>query len=434
MKQLVLIALFIGASFYTKAQETPAAGPKDLLTVGGGAGFVTFFGDLSKESNLTPLTNIRAGYYVNLERRFGSVLGISLEGLFGKASFNGTGNTVLGRNFESPITSFSLNFTGHFDNDFMIRKKSPFSPYISVGIGYTIFDPYGDLKDGSNNTYYYWSNGQIRDLDEGDIMAATADTLIRDYDYETKLTDSTTNYDRNTISIPITFGLKWKFSERIQGRLFASYAITQTDFIDNYESNGDNDKYLFTGFSVHFVIRQKDQREKELYKDVDMTALDAMDGDGDGVIDTEDNCQNTPTGVKIDSKGCPVDTDGDGIADYLDKEENTAKNAQVDEHGRTITDELLARREAERDSIAVVHTKVFAEDPSLKTLQKIDTDISKHDHSGDKIPDKYKEADIDNNGIISSGEITSAIDGFFEGTNSFNVATLHDLIDFFFEQ
>ncbi len=43
------------------------------------------------------------------------------------------------------------------------------------------------------------------------------------------------------------------------------------------------------------------------------------DTDGDGVTDKNDKCPNTPRGVKVDSKGCPVDTDGDGIADYLDK-------------------------------------------------------------------------------------------------------------------
>ncbi len=44
----------------------------------------------------------------------------------------------------------------------------------------------------------------------------------------------------------------------------------------------------------------------------------AKDADMDGVSDNKDKCPNTPTGVAVDAKGCPVDTDGDGIADYLD--------------------------------------------------------------------------------------------------------------------
>ncbi len=48
------------------------------------------------------------------------------------------------------------------------------------------------------------------------------------------------------------------------------------------------------------------------------------DTDNDGVEDAKDKCPNTPAGVKVDAKGCPVDTDGDGIADYLDKCPNEA--------------------------------------------------------------------------------------------------------------
>ena len=42
------------------------------------------------------------------------------------------------------------------------------------------------------------------------------------------------------------------------------------------------------------------------------------DSDMDGVSDNKDKCPDTPTGVAVDAKGCPVDTDGDGVADYLD--------------------------------------------------------------------------------------------------------------------
>lgn len=42
------------------------------------------------------------------------------------------------------------------------------------------------------------------------------------------------------------------------------------------------------------------------------------DSDGDGVSDAKDKCPNTPPGVKVDEKGCPVDTDGDGVPDYKD--------------------------------------------------------------------------------------------------------------------
>jgi OmpA-OmpF porin, OOP family len=42
------------------------------------------------------------------------------------------------------------------------------------------------------------------------------------------------------------------------------------------------------------------------------------DSDMDGVSDNKDKCPNTPAGVAVDAKGCPIDTDGDGVADYMD--------------------------------------------------------------------------------------------------------------------
>jgi OOP family OmpA-OmpF porin len=43
-----------------------------------------------------------------------------------------------------------------------------------------------------------------------------------------------------------------------------------------------------------------------------------LDSDMDGVSDNWDKCPNTPTGVAVDEKGCPIDSDGDGVADYID--------------------------------------------------------------------------------------------------------------------
>ena len=44
-----------------------------------------------------------------------------------------------------------------------------------------------------------------------------------------------------------------------------------------------------------------------------------LDSDGDGVFDGLDKCPDTPAGVKVNAEGCPLDTDGDGIPDYQDK-------------------------------------------------------------------------------------------------------------------
>ena len=57
------------------------------------------------------------------------------------------------------------------------------------------------------------------------------------------------------------------------------------------------------------------------------------DSDGDGVPDHRDNCPDTPKGVQVDDKGCPLDSDGDGVPDYKDKCPDTPKGVKVDENG-----------------------------------------------------------------------------------------------------
>ena len=55
--------------------------------------------------------------------------------------------------------------------------------------------------------------------------------------------------------------------------------------------------------------------------------------DGDGVIDCNDRCPNTPKGCKVDASGCPVDSDGDGVCDGIDKCPDTPKGCKVDATG-----------------------------------------------------------------------------------------------------
>ena len=61
-----------------------------------------------------------------------------------------------------------------------------------------------------------------------------------------------------------------------------------------------------------------------------------MDSDGDGVIDSQDLCPNTPEGESVDSDGCSSsqkDSDGDGVTDNLDACPNTSAGATVDSSG-----------------------------------------------------------------------------------------------------
>lgn len=99
----------------------------------------------------------------------------------------------------------------------------------------------------------------------------------------------------------------------------------------------------------------------------------APDTDGDGVVDTHDECPNTPAGAVVDSKGCTLDSDGDGVADYKDQCPNSALGAKVNELGcvealvlegvnfYTASAELTASAKAILLPIAMVHHKHHAD-------------------------------------------------------------------------
>ena len=63
-----------------------------------------------------------------------------------------------------------------------------------------------------------------------------------------------------------------------------------------------------------------------------------IDTDGDGVQDSDDDCDATPTGATVDENGCEVDTDGDGVADSIDNCQETTPGVNVDDNGCEIID------------------------------------------------------------------------------------------------
>lgn len=76
------------------------------------------------------------------------------------------------------------------------------------------------------------------------------------------------------------------------------------------------------------------------------------DSDGDGVLDSQDKCPDTPKGVAVDENGCAIavapvvssavviDSDGDGVVDTLDKCPDTPKGSAVDMDGCPLTQNL----------------------------------------------------------------------------------------------
>ena len=58
-----------------------------------------------------------------------------------------------------------------------------------------------------------------------------------------------------------------------------------------------------------------------------------MDSDGDGVVDSQDRCPNSPAGAKVNAQGCELDSDGDGVVDSQDRCPNSPAGAKVNAQG-----------------------------------------------------------------------------------------------------
>lgn len=415
--------------------ESEGNGLKYIPSIGAHFGTLSYMGNLQGSEGSSVFTYWRPAYGFYLEKKFGSFIGVTANGTFGKVSKSQLDDDVF-HNFETSITNIDLNLLFDFDNGKIVNENSVFSPFISIGFGYLMFDPKGDLFDANGNFYHHWSDGTLRDVAENIPGSDTASMLLtRDYKYESTLKDSTNNYSKTAFTIPLRFGLKFKLSPHLYARATASYILTTTDYLDNL-GGGGSDKMFQTSFGLQYNFAGA-SATNDKYKDFDFSSLDREDSDGDGVNDLADRCPGTKSGVTVDKDGCPLDADKDGVPDYMDKEPNTPAGALVDENGVTLTDEMIATKHAMKDSVITEYKTFKAEDLSDEEMKEIQALYEQN--KGGKIgqstmPAKFVPLDLDKDKYLSAKEITNAIDQFFEGENDLTAKDLNELIDFYFEQ
>ncbi len=433
IKKIIIASVLLFAIIFNCSSQDEEA-PKRLPSISIGTGILSFNGDVGKGLDISSLTRIRSGFTFGVEQRIGKALGVSLEGLMGKVA-NSDHNVNSNLNFESPITQGNLSVIFHLDNDFIFKSTSILAPYIFSGISFLKFDPHSDLKDKNGISYNYWADGTIRNLPETTPPPLNTTIIQRDYTYETQLKDPATNYPRTALAIPVGIGFKLNATQHLAVNLVSTYYLTNTDWIDNYKSGG-NDSYLFAQVALEYKIFKK----KKVAPDaagIDFKTIDKNDEDGDGVPDINDDCPGTVKGTKVDSRGCPIDTDGDGVPDFRDKEINSAKGAVVDEFGITQTEQIIAEKIARAKEIASGRADLFSQNPNLSTLKEIEgkeKEERKTNAPQPTIPPSLKMADTNNDGFISTLEITEAIDSFFEGNDNYTISKINRLIDYFFEQ
>lgn len=437
------------------AQDNESVENPKLPSVGASAGILSFFGDIGSDKKLTPYSNFRMGYSIYAEKKFFNTIGISAQYMMGKLAKNER-SPVRNFNFESKISGGTIGAIFHFDNDFILKSGIGFAPFLSGHVGFFSFKTFSDLKDKNGNTYFYWADGTIRNLAENDPLASSAKQLYRDYTYETdlqKLKLDSISYPNTTIAFAPGIGFNLKLSKQAFVTFASNYYFTQTDWIDDFSSEGKgtrkggkgNDGFLYTyfGVSYQFGMSEAKQPKQPSGPAVDFASIDNADSDGDGVKDIKDECPQTPKEAKVDSKGCPIDTDEDGVPDYLDKEPNTKKGVIVDANGVELKENAFSIDSVVASSITPVQSvKTIESEGGDKTKNTGNTTPPNNTSPGNTppasgasgMPPEFKMFDKDGDGMISSTEISAAIDTFFEGEANISVDTIFKLIDYFFEQ
>lgn len=318
-----------------------------------GAGMMSFIGDLYDQHYQAPWT-ARTGFDLNVSHRLTRYLQINFNVLFGKlGAYENTVNRH--ENFQSEIRCGGINIMYDFGN--FIPDRCKIRPWISAGVAGFEFLSKTDLKDKNGETYFYWSDGSIKNMAEGSANSQNAKNLVKDYVYETDVrernADGFGKYQERSWAFPLGFGAIMQVTDRFDFKMGVQYYLTNTDFIDGVTDKSvgkrkgtkGNDQFVYTSFSLQYdlVFPKKDKSDTlpdGYYDGVDWLAIDNGDYDKDGVKDWDDKCHGTPAGVKVDQFGCPLDDDKDGVPNYMDDENPSPKGFEVNMHGVALTDEF----------------------------------------------------------------------------------------------
>ena len=198
--------------------------------------------------------------------------GFGLRAFYNAGFVNGSDENLDPQEFRTSITTIGAGVI------FDLSVNDVLFPYLFAGIGSLNFDPKGEGGvELTNNEAGVYSTTEINYLGE--------------------------------------LGVRYPVTENLSVNLSGGIQISPNDWLDDQALGISNDMFYtaFVGISYSFLTE--------------------FDSDGDGIVDSKDNCPDTPAGVKVDEFGCPLDTDKDGVPDYLDDCPGTPSGAPVDKKG-----------------------------------------------------------------------------------------------------
>lgn len=233
---------------------------------------------------------------------------------------------MVGYNFTEG--NVGLKDNGHFFGGVELQFNTPdsklspeFSLYYSPKAKY---DGGGDtpiLRGAFNGVYTFDSDGAM-------VPFAKAGFGIEGVEYETPSNDTGFFVDAGA-------GVKYFWSENIALKAEAIYLAKLSG---NHNSRADKNLMALVGVTFAFgdtaqkePVMQQEEKKEEVVAVVAQPV--ELDDDHDGIANTQDQCQNTPAGVKVSDNGCEIDSDNDGVVDSQDKCVDTLAGTKVDTNG-----------------------------------------------------------------------------------------------------
>ncbi len=317
---------------FTKEYEYLSMNP----AIGFGLGSTNYYGDLNSVYEFSGARSATSSAHLFYMHPFS-------KAMFGKANINynklghiGIDSNIV-KNFSTSIFGGDLGVFYRLDNDKVFSQQQSISIFGGGGLGFSVFNVKTDLMDENKQTYHYWSDGNIRNIEENSPNAAEAILLNRDYDFETEVITEKSNF-------PYLFleaGVGLKVTHNLFVNLSYKHFFTFSNEIDGVTSNDKKDRFDNINLSIGWSFGKPFRTADEIIRDKEAETIDISDADEDGVYDLSDLCPKTPLGWEVDANGCPLDSDGDGVPDAIDEEPNSAKGAIVNKKGVTMSDEEI---------------------------------------------------------------------------------------------
>ncbi len=370
--------------FLANQYDFPAK-PRSQWELGISGGVVNVSGDVRSKSIFNhPQKAINTlGWDIHLRKAWGYVISTRLqfmhgiasgynyqesEGYWGHASnpWQMAGYTQdVYYNYKTTMSELSLELVANLNNLKFHKARNKVSYYVFAGTGGLLYNVMIDAKDKNKNNANYdfiaitTSPNHIYD------SRKTIDKQLRDLfdgEYETNAERhenaawSGKNTYRTILNLGV--GLQYRLSKNFTLQIEEKVTHTGDDLVDGQRwqerprvssttvgaktsssltRDFDNINYVSIGINMHignhsveplWWMNPVDYSYNGLSRPVAHNAKCETDTDGDGIADCFDTCNDTPSGVSVDSHGCPMDIDGDGIADYKDKQLITPTDCQ----------------------------------------------------------------------------------------------------------